>query len=102
MNSIKKTLTVLAFLGTLMTAPLASAEHYRGRDGQYYEYDQSYQRGYYRQHRHRRNNDAAIAAAIIGTGLIIASSNNNRHHRGYRRSSWSDYCARNWRRDPRC
>jgi hypothetical protein len=101
---MKQILTVLAFLGTLLAAPLASADHYRGRDGQYYEYDSSYQRGYYNNNRrhHRRNNDAAIAAAIIGTGLIIASSNNNRNHRSHRRNSWRDYCARNWRRDPRC
>lgn len=112
MRSMKKMLTVLAFLGTLLAAPLASADRYRGVDGRYYDYDRShYDDSRYERRRHYRRSsggrDVAIAAAVLGTAAIIASSNNDRRH--YRRSSayggygsWSNYCRHNWRRDPRC
>ncbi len=112
MRSMKKMLTVLAFLGTMLVAPLASADRYRGVDGRYYDYDRSYyddSRHDRRRHHRRssRNRDVAVAAAILGTAAIIASSNNNR--RDYRRSrsyggygNWRNYCRHNWRRDPRC
>ena len=116
MRSMKKMLTVLAFLGTMLVAPLASADRYRGVDGRYYDYDRSsYNDGYYddrrdrrRNYRHSsRNRDVAVAAAILGTAAVIASSNNR--NRSYRRSrshggygNWNNYCRNNWRRDPRC
>lgn len=113
MLSMKKMLTVLAFLGTLLVAPLASADRYRGVDGRWYETDR-HSRYYHDDRRDRRrhyrrssrNRDVAVAAAILGTAAIIASNSDRRHHRRHRSyrgyGSWRNYCRHNWRRDPRC
>ena len=110
MRSIKSLLTALAFVGTLLAAPLAAADRYRGVDGHYYEYernssyydDRSHRRNSYR--RSRNNRDIAVAAAIIGTAIIASNNSDRRHYRRSNRShrSWASYCRQNWRRDARC
>ena len=99
MRSIKVLVTVFAFLSSLLTAPLASAERIRGVDGRWYELDEKSM---------QHHNDRRASYGYRSRMVVVAPTSQrhrhvqrrHRHYHAYR--NWHDYCRNNWRRDPHC